>query len=408
MVITSKHSLSEYRSRMPIIDDQVLQSRYTIDHYIDTVESFEAIRSDWERVYAADQQAQIFLSWTWLRGWLAQQPAGMMIAVVRYQGENPGLVADAGECVAFLPLRSAPIQVMGLTVLRRLTMLGNSGADYTGMLCLPEHEASVLTRLAYELVRNLTWDVLYLDDVIDPRVQQLVTQVQRIQRGISAHTRPGIVCPYLDLPETWEAYLQNAVSPSRRKKLRKALRDLETHPEVTIATATMATLDRDLDDFIQVYQLRWQRSPETLVQIRRFAHWCFSEGILWLFVVRLGDQPIAGEMLFIDRKNRAVRGYQRGYDNAFAKLSPGHGAVAYVIRQAIIEQLTMFDFLRGDEGYKAHFGTVERWNQHWMLWRNWRGSLYAKLKIGLETGRSSAWAERYRPLVRRLKQRLKP
>jgi CelD/BcsL family acetyltransferase involved in cellulose biosynthesis len=403
MVISPQHL-----SIAAIVDDKIIQSRYRIDCYVDTVAAFESLRPDWERIYAADQQAQIFLSWTWLRGWLAQQAAGMLIMVVRYQGENPGVVAPGGgECVAFLPLRLAPLTVMGMTVLRRLTMLGNPGADYTGMLCLPEHEASVLTCLAYELVRNLRWDVLYFDDAIDPRVQQLAAQVQRLQRQVMAYTRPGIVCPYLDLPATWEDYLQNTVSPSRRKKLRKALRDLETHPEVTITTTTIATLDRDLEDFIHVYQLRWQRSPETLVAIRHFARWCFSEGILWLFIVRLGDQPIAGEMLYVDRKNQAVRGYQRGYDNAFAKLSPGHGAVAYVIRQAIIEQFTMFDFLRGDEGYKAHFGTTERWNQHWMLWRNWRGSLYAQSKISLATARSSAWAERYRPLVKRLKKRLK-
>jgi CelD/BcsL family acetyltransferase involved in cellulose biosynthesis len=362
------------------------------------------MRSDWERVYRQDETASIFLSWAWLRGWLNQNAEGIYILGVQYfdRADQPG------EYVAFLPLRLTSKQFAGLK-LRQLSMLGNSGADYTGIIALPEHESAVLEQLALILISRITsWDIFYCDDVMDVRIARLVQLMQILRSGLKLYARPGIVCPYLNLPNRWETYLQQSVSPSRRKKLRKALHDLETHPDVTISETNDATFERDLDDFLQVYQLRWQRPTAELMRLRSFAQWCFLEGILWLFVVRLNDQPIAAEMLFYDEKNQAVRGYQRGYDPQFSKLSPGHGAVAYVIRKAITHQLTTFDFLRGDEGYKAHFGTEERWNQHYSLASNWRGKAYIGYCQLIQRIRSSNRLQTHikpklKPWIKRLK-----
>jgi CelD/BcsL family acetyltransferase involved in cellulose biosynthesis len=380
--------------------------RYTVGRCIESIADFEQMRSDWERVYREDETASLFLSWTWLRGWLNQSTEGICILGVQHfdQPNQPG------EYVAFLPLRLTSKRFAGFK-LRQLSMLGNSGADYTGMIALPEHESAVLEQLALILISQIKfWDIFYCDDVMDIRIAKLMQLMQTLRSGLQTHVRPGIVCPYLNLPDRWETYLQQSVSPSRRKKLRKALRDLETHPEVTISETSDATLEQDLDDFLQVYQLRWQRSTAELLQLRNFARWCFLEGILWLFVVRLNDQPIAAEMLFYDEKNRAVRGYQRGYDAQFSKLSPGHGAVAYVIRKAIAHQLTTFDFLRGDEGYKAHFGTEERWNQHYSLASNWRGKAYMGYCQLIQRLRSSHLLQAHikpklKPWIKRLKSR---
>ena len=65
-------------------------------------------------------------------------------------------------------------------------------------------------------------------------------------------------------------------------------------------------------------------------------------------------QPIAAEYLLIS--GQAVRAYQSGKNPKVADLSPGFLANLVVIQQAIAEGHSLFDFLRGDEPYKAEWG----------------------------------------------------
>ncbi len=51
-----------------------------------------------------------------------------------------------------------------------------------------------------------------------------------------------------------------------------------------------------------------------------------------------------------------MRAYQSGMDPQFGHMSPGFLANLVVIQQAITEGYGLFDFLRGDEPYKADWG----------------------------------------------------
>jgi CelD/BcsL family acetyltransferase involved in cellulose biosynthesis len=75
--------------------------RYRVVYCIKSIDDFDNIRSAWEQVYCQDEQASLFLSWTWLRGWMNQNSAGIWILGVQYY-DRPD---SPGEYVAFLPLR---------------------------------------------------------------------------------------------------------------------------------------------------------------------------------------------------------------------------------------------------------------------------------------------------------------
>ena len=66
---------------------------------IETLPSLAKLEDNWNAVYDADDEAQVFLSWRWLSGWLSYIEDPWFI-----------LAAKAGEAadlpyVAFLPLR---------------------------------------------------------------------------------------------------------------------------------------------------------------------------------------------------------------------------------------------------------------------------------------------------------------
>jgi len=65
-------------------------------------------------------------------------------------------------------------------------------------------------------------------------------------------------------------------------------------------------------------------------------------------------QAIAAEYLLISEET--VRAYQSGMNPQFGHMSPGFLANLAVIQQAITEGYRVFDFLRGDEPYKADWG----------------------------------------------------
>jgi CelD/BcsL family acetyltransferase involved in cellulose biosynthesis len=58
-----------------------------------------------------------------------------------------------------------------------------------------------------------------------------------------------------------------------------------------------------------------------------------------------------------------------GFDDAYAKFSPGKGIVAHALRAAIESGFARFDFLRGDEPYKARFARDVYVTRHYRLTR---------------------------------------
>ena len=73
--------------------------------------------------------------------------------------------------------------------------------------------------------------------------------------------------------------------------------------------------------------------------------------------MELNGQDAAAFLAF-DYSNR-IWLYNCGQDPQFNALSPGHTLLSLFIRWANRERRTTFDFMRGDEAYKARAGGVQ-------------------------------------------------
>ncbi len=331
---------------------------------IQTIEAFDAIRVDWDSVYERDRYAQVFLSWSWLRGQMLIQSTPNLCILAAYDLEH--------NCpIGFLPLRWNNPNRLALPLERHLSMIGNPHSDYTGLLCLPEYEDWIIPAFADYLLTQPNWHVLQMRDVLDPRCEILANQLAAAS-VCDVYQYRGVRCPYVALPNSWEDYLTQQIGTKQRKNLLKAVKYLENKEAgMSISHTTPATFEPDFADFLQVYQLRWGKcSHRQITQMETVARWGVEQGIVRLYIFRQGSVPVAGEYFIFDAKNRSTGDYQGGYDPEFAKFSPGQGAMAYVLRSAIAEGLGMFDFLRGDEGYKSKFGTQDRWTQHILIARS--------------------------------------
>ncbi len=122
-----------------------------------------------------------------------------------------------------------------------------------------------------------------------------------------------------------------------------------------------------MDELIAIHQARWGEDglfPETEGGarsrrfIRRLAELEGPDGTL-----RIGRLRVAGHVVFMCvgfHERDTVYYYNAGSDPDAKALSPGIIGVAAYLRHGIGEGYRVFDFLRGNEGYKYTWGAVDQ------------------------------------------------
>src|ERR1700736_294681 len=192
---------------------------------IEDLRSLSAVEDNWNVVYDADPDAQVFLSWKWLSAWLTLQYGTWVILAVKAV-DKP----DA-PYVAFLPLRILTKTTEAGRIRNELNMVGNFAADYTGLICLPQVEHQAIPAFARHLKR-MNWARLSLENlrITDARMRLLLTHFPKSNFLTEEISRVGQfddidnnICPYVSLPADWDAYL-GTLSANTRQKLRRLLK----------------------------------------------------------------------------------------------------------------------------------------------------------------------------------------
>ena len=307
----------------------------------------DSLQESWDNVFSNDPSATAFQSWAW------QKAAATHLA---RKVEVWEAISD-GTPVAYVPLVHTGLGG------RTYRFLGSGPTDYLQPIIAEHVRAEVLSSLTQRISQQTFFDWMDCRDdlgVTFPSPQKVATKKS--------------VCLQLDLPETFEAYVQG-LGKSLRYDVRKALRD----PALTIRFATPETVANDLDTFFALHQQRWTKRGlpgAFFAKTKRFHHAfapnALKEGLLWLTLLDhtppTGSPKTIGAIYALQHGTR-VHFYQSGFDPEAKALSPGTALVAAIIRRAIDEGKTTFDFLRGDEPYKRRWKpqrTVhgDRWVHH--------------------------------------------
>jgi CelD/BcsL family acetyltransferase involved in cellulose biosynthesis len=330
---------------------------------IDVIGSFHRfceLRDAWEAVYAADPEAQFFLSWTWMEQWLKALKTQWFILAAKSK-------AGASDYVAFFPLR-----LRAKTPHSEITMAGNRAADYTGFICAPEFQKHAIPAFAKH-IRKLNWAIFNLEFIrasneriglfleYFPRENFYVNNFEKFNKKDNTN---NYICPYVKLPSDWDAYLNTCLSSNTRQKVRRFLRKVDNSEEYRITHATEATIEQDVETLLHFWTLRWgDRKGDGLKSIRNIVRvmlmHCVEKGLLFLPVLWNGDKPLGALASLVDMEKRSLLFYVGGRDKACNNPPPGFVLHAYSIRHAINNGFATYDFLRGNEPYKYSFGADE-------------------------------------------------
>jgi CelD/BcsL family acetyltransferase involved in cellulose biosynthesis len=214
--------------------------------------------------------------------------------------------------------------------------------------------------------RHNRWDSLQLDgiDSQDAVVERLAEALRA--RGCLVHRRDGPNCWRLALPQTWAAY-EASLSKSHRKQVRKLLDRTIDSGRAILHTVTHASqLEQGRQILIDLHQRRRQAlgepgcfsSPAFAAFHEEAQQRLLACGSLRLHWLELDGRLAAAEYQLCS--GGVIYGYQAGMAPELLEEQPGRLAVIATMRRGVEQGCTAFDFLRGDEPYKAHFRAQPR------------------------------------------------
>ncbi|HEY4760075.1 MAG TPA: GNAT family N-acetyltransferase [Thermoguttaceae bacterium] len=330
------------------------------------LEQLAPYADDWDRL-AMDVP---FRSWTWLSHWWKSYGSTdrhgkrSELSVLAVFDERKSLIGIA-------PWYSDHSITHG----RVLRMLGTGEvcSDYLSLLCLHDTEEAISQAVADFLLEGsvdpgerLRWDLLELSsvDFEDPAVSQLAEHLA--ERGCTVHRRSGLNCWRLDLPATWEEYLE-ILSKSYRRQVRRLERDyFEKGRAVFRIVERLDDLTAAMDLLIDMHQRRRHSlgepgcfsSPWFTAFYRGVLPQMMRQGQLQFFLLEFDGRPVAVEYDLTG--GGVLYAYQAGVEPDAMEHQPGKLLTLAIIRWAIEQGYRALDFLRGDEPYKAHFRAVPR------------------------------------------------
>jgi CelD/BcsL family acetyltransferase involved in cellulose biosynthesis len=330
------------------------------------------LATDWDRLAGGVP----FRSWTWQSAWWRHYggaPSGhrqktRLYVLVVY--------STAGVPVGIAPWYWEHTSAKGRVL--RFLGLGEIASDHLSVLCQPGMEDAVTGALADWLTDanrphvgaaladdSSAWDLLELTgaDTQDARMTRLAEALER--RGYAIHRRPGVNCWALELPNRWEDFL-----PELPKTLRQHCR--RTDKWLSAGRATMhcvenlADLSMGQEILLDLHQRRRQSlgepgcfaSPQFTAFHQEVMPELLRQGRLCLSWVEIDGRPVATDYLLSGEGVMYV--YQGGMAPEEKACSPGHLITMLMIRRAIEQGYRVFDFLRGDEPYKAQWHAQPR------------------------------------------------
>lgn len=269
-----------------------------------------------------------------------------------------------------LEVQETPGQTDALIPLERhgdgaLRFIGGSEVtDYAAPVTTDRGGALLATEFAGWLVANPgEWSSVSLEAMpVDIGFGDLIVEAARLV-GLTAERSADEICAVIDLPPTFDAYLESLDKKERHEFRRKSRKFAREVGEPTLVKSEAATLESDLAEFFT-----WHRAASgdkgTFMDARMetfftdVARTFIDLGLLRLEFVEAAGERWAASFGFSDQTR--FYGYNAAYCQAARPYSPGMVMLWMLLGELLESGVTTLDFLQGDERYKFQLGSVAR------------------------------------------------
>jgi CelD/BcsL family acetyltransferase involved in cellulose biosynthesis len=313
---------------------------------------FDRLENDWNDLLAGSVTDTIFLTREWQKTWWRFFGTGALRIITIREDDA------AGSLIAIAPL----FEDTGADGLRNLSLVGCVDvSDYLDLIVARGSEERVYGALLDYLASAdfPAWDWLHLCTLpaASPANEKLRTLAER--RGYKIQHGLHDVSPMIELPATFDAYLE-MLDKKQRHEVRRKLRRIEEANTRWYSIEAKESLNAAVLDFVDLHK-KSRPDKNVFMDERMQGFFCemadqmFALDWLQLSFLEIEGERAAGIMGFIYRNDLLV--YNSGYDPIrFGAYSPGSVLFARSIQDAITARRRRYDFLRGNEEYKYRFG----------------------------------------------------
>lgn len=312
--------------------------------------AFDTLKTEWNALLHRSHVDTVFLTWEWQSTWWNAYHSGDLW-IITLRDEADALIAIAPW---FIEHKSDE------RVIRTIGCVDVT--DYVDVIVAPEHREAVYARLARFLFDERScYDRINLCNIPQesPTLELLTEQLKA--NGFEAALVFQEVCPIIQLPDSWEAYLTNLDKKQRhelRRKMRRAEGEAQLEHYVVNETHDFQA---ELTQFLELMRAsqpdkaRFLEDEQNITFFNNIAPLTFEKGWLRLSFLKINGVPSAAYFDF--DYNDSILVYNSGLlSDENAHLSPGIVLLTYNIRSAIEAGRKVYDFLRGNETYKYRMG----------------------------------------------------
>ncbi len=320
---------------------------------INNLDQLQALEEDWNRLLENSASRVPFLRHEFVSSWWQTLGGGEW---------------DQGDLfVLFVEHPSGQPQGIAPLFLHRnkLLFIGTHEiADYLDFIA-PADRLEPFLHTVFEFLdeQSAAWETLELYNLVQDSPSLSLLQTCAHNKGWEFQKDVLQPAPCLRLPESWNAYLEGLDSKYRHEIERK-IRRAEGYflPVDWYFVDDPSHLEGELDAFLELMAHHPEKA-EFLTDVmeshlKKTVRRAFQEGWAQLSFLTVGGKKAAGYLNF-DFNNR-IWVYNSGLNPMFENISPGWVLLGYLIQWAISAGRASFDFMRGDENYKYHFGGDDR------------------------------------------------
>jgi CelD/BcsL family acetyltransferase involved in cellulose biosynthesis len=321
------------------------------------------LKADWDRLASAQRRDGMFRGYPWNVLWLKHIDPRAIPHVLKMR-------SGSGEVVGIVPFCRQTYK----SYLFRLKSLGFTGrevtcGDFLDVLAAPGYEDQVLSCMLDYLEHALAqYDLVVIGECL--RGSHTATRLDEwVRRNrLQARWQEDRLAPYIELPSSFDEY-RRSLSRNTRTNLRRRKRQLLTEHGCTLKRLRgPSEVLPQLQHLFRLHGARWRSVGQEGVfshpgfrdLLRAFISEAYPQTQTDLYLICAKDNPVAAILFF--RWGKTTIYYQGGWDPASpeARLSPSLVLFGQAIADAIADGARHFEFLRGDETFKAKFTTTAR------------------------------------------------
>ena len=318
---------------------------------INRIEDFLALENAWNSLLETVNHT-VFSRWEWLSTWWKHFGNNKRLLIL--------LAEEHNQIVAIAPLMYSVENVYGLRI-GKIEFIGTPDAAYCDFILGEKRKECIKLFMNYLNNYHEKWSNIKFSDI--PATSKSI----KLLNGAFENSKRAQVsvlndCPLLILPKSFDAFMNILHSNLRRNIRRSQQRLQEKYTVEFVNYSNPKTVEKGMNILFDLHQKIWMQKGQTgsfaNSNVRSFyldVAKLFSEKkMLGLYSLQADDNPVA--IIYGYKSKSEFHFSSIGRNNAYSRFSVGNLLTLNTIKTCIEEDVSKFNFGRGNEDYKYKWG----------------------------------------------------